>query len=293
MPSSPGPLPNFLIAGMMKSGTSALAAALSHHPDVWMPARELHFFNREDQYAKGADAYRTCFGGWSGQVAVGEKTPIYGFHLEAAARIGNMLPDVKFIWILREPVARTYSHYWFATAQGWEPYDFRRALAAEPRRLAEARPNYLRANRAYLTLSRYADQIEPFLAWASADRHLFLLYADFVRAPAATLAQVFRFLEIDPTFPFPAPDCRVNETYRPYHTGLLWLAVQTPVYLLPRAVRFQYRVQKLAKMIGLRRTPGYPPLDEAYRRELAAGFAADNRRLAQLTGLDLAAWSSA
>ena len=220
-----GVLPNFLIAGMMKSGTSALASYLGQHPDVWMPQRELHFFNRDRLYAGGVDAYRAHFHGWTGQRAVGEKTPIYGFHPQAAERMARMLPDVKLIWILpRTPPHCTRLFPLLVCHQprlGTVLVSGR--IGGGARRLASPQPNFSLANRAHRTLGHYAQQLKPFRELIPPARPLVSALCGFCAAPEATLVRICNFLEIDPTYPFDTFEHSVNVTYRPYSTRLQWL----------------------------------------------------------------------
>jgi hypothetical protein len=285
-----GPLPNFLIAGMMKCGTTALAECLRRHPDVFMPADEVHFFNRDKFYARGIDLYRATFAEWRGERAIGEKTPGYGFNPQVAARIAATLPDVKLIWILRAPTARAYSHYWFAAGQGWERLSFGDALAAEPRRLASTRaPLYMKANHAYRTLGCYAQLLQPFLDAIGRERQLFLRYEDFAVAQEEFLARIYAFLDLDPHADFALPDKPVNATYRPYSIRLQWLVTRGLARLFPKAPRLHVQVFKTMQRINLHTTPGYPPLDPALRAELDGYYAPHNRALRDLTGIEWAA----
>ncbi len=99
------------------------------------------------------------------------------------------------------PTARAYSHYSFATSQGWEPYSFQAALAAEPRRLALPQPNFSLANRAYRTLGHYAQQLKSFCELIPPARHLFLLYTDFVAAPDARWRESVTSSKLTPPTP--------------------------------------------------------------------------------------------
>src|SRR5262245_33715274 len=101
-------LPNFLIVGAMKCGTSTLLGYLRQHREIYIARREVHFFDRDSQYRLGIEWYEKQFGSSPQHRAVGEKTPAYCFVPEAAKRIHRHLPDVKLIWIFRDPVARAY-----------------------------------------------------------------------------------------------------------------------------------------------------------------------------------------
>lgn len=107
------PLPNFLIIGAQKSGTVWLNTNLRMHPDIFLPSYEVWFFNL--RYSQGIDWYRAHFEGWNGERLVGETTPGYMMWRErparTAARIDTVLPEVRLISLLRNPIDRTYSAF--------------------------------------------------------------------------------------------------------------------------------------------------------------------------------------
>lgn len=115
-------LPNFLVIGVEKGGTTWLHAQLKKHPEIFLPnTKEIHFFNKynsnfiaHDYFKFGLEWYGEFFKDYNGQKAIGEITPMYICDPEAPFRIKQMLPEVKIIAILRNPVDRAYSHYWMA-----------------------------------------------------------------------------------------------------------------------------------------------------------------------------------
>src|SRR4051812_23905676 len=119
--SSP-PLPNFLVIGVEKGGTTWLHAQLKKHPQIFLPdTKEIHFFNKyssnlieRDYFKLGIGWYLDFFKPYNGQRAIGEVTPMYICDSEAPLRIQKTLLSVRLIAILRNPVDRAYSHYWMA-----------------------------------------------------------------------------------------------------------------------------------------------------------------------------------
>lgn len=110
-------LPDFLVIGAQKAGTSWFGENLAGHPDVFMAPREAHYFNRN--HARGVDWYRAQLAGQAGERAVGEGTPCYLFDESTPARIRETLGSaVKVIVTLRHPVDRAYSGFWNALASG-------------------------------------------------------------------------------------------------------------------------------------------------------------------------------
>jgi len=117
-------LPQFLVGGAQKAGSTWLAEMLSHHPALYVPAKEVHFFDLDQNYARGPGWYSEHFSAATDGQLCGEKTPDYllvekqdGTRLPAAQRIREMLPDVKLLLVLRNPVTRAVSalrhHLWF------------------------------------------------------------------------------------------------------------------------------------------------------------------------------------
>ena len=171
-------LPDFLVLGAQKAGTTSLGVFLHAHPDVfWTPRPELHFFDRD--YDRGLSWYRSWFARRSAIEAherqtgrparVGEKTPSYVVLPDGPTRVAAALPGVKLVVSLRDPVSRAYSQWSMNMRTGRETLSFADALEAEPERLAAVD---LRASvsgtpyleHGYAMRSRYAEQLERWLA---------------------------------------------------------------------------------------------------------------------------------
>ena len=132
-------LPDFLIVGVMKGGTTSLFRYLVRHPQVLPPFRkEIKYF--DCNYINGQNWYQAHFPlkkkFVGGSKLTGEATPYYIFHPQAPMRIAEALPEAKIIILLRNPIDRAYSHYQHMVRVGREPLSFEEAIAAEPERLA-------------------------------------------------------------------------------------------------------------------------------------------------------------
>ena len=202
-------LPDFVIIGTMKGGTTSMFQYLAQHPQVHPPFRkEIKFF--DIHYPKGLGWYRSHFplslkmkdGGLTG-----EATPYYLFHPLAATRMAKDLPKAKLIIMLRNPVDRTYSHYNHMVRVGREPLAFDDAIAAEPERLAGeaekiiADPNYstfMHGHYSYLARSRYAEQLPRWLDAFPRDQILILPSEEQTSDPASTFQKALSFLGLDP-----------------------------------------------------------------------------------------------
>jgi hypothetical protein len=209
-------LPDFLVLGGQRCGSTSLYDMLCGHPDV-APAshKEPHFF--DNNHLRGEQFYRRLFPlqlqmrareRRQGRRAVtGEATTYYLAHPAVPARVRALLPDVRLIAILRDPVDRAYSHYQLSVREGREPLSFEEALAAEPDRLAGeherliADPSYRGvAHRffSYRSRGRYIDQLERWWAEFPREQLLVLRSEDMFEDPRIVYDQLVTFLGLDP-----------------------------------------------------------------------------------------------
>jgi hypothetical protein len=199
-------LPDAMIIGAMKAGTSSLHYYLTQHPGVIAPLRkEVHYF--DVQYARGESWYRANFGR-SGQPGLNlESSPYYLFHPLAAQRAHALVPQAKLIVLLRDPVRRAYSHYWHERDKKRERLSFEDAIAAEPERLGDAEQRLARgeieqsgAHRhfSYVARGRYAEQLERWLQFYPREQLQVLQFEDLARAPVVTLNRTLEYLGLPP-----------------------------------------------------------------------------------------------
>lgn len=200
-----GCLPDFLGIGVQKGGTTTLQRLLEQHPGVFLPAsKEQHFFTLH--YAEGEQWYRQRFIGADPQQCCGEITPYYLFHPEAPRRIRALVPGVRLIVLLRDPVERALSQYFHARRLGLEALPLGQALAMESQRLAGAElvlkapagRHRSHQEHSYLTRSRYEQQLQRYAAFFSAEQLLLLRSEDLFSRPAELWARVLSFLELEP-----------------------------------------------------------------------------------------------
>ncbi|MET0607965.1 MAG: sulfotransferase domain-containing protein, partial [Gaiellaceae bacterium] len=130
------PLPDFLVLGAQKAGTTALYEYLRRHPQISGPSwKEVSFFDRH--WARGESWYRGNFPNVARTRGkhVGEASPSYVFHPLAPRRVQEVVPEARLIVLVRNPVDRALSQYNHEVALGWEPLPFEEALDAEEERL--------------------------------------------------------------------------------------------------------------------------------------------------------------
>lgn len=196
-------LPGFIIGGAPRSGTTWLYAVLDRHPDIAMAkpvAPEPKFFLRDDLYARGLAYYsKTWFAGLPLVALTGEKSTNYLESATAAARIHRDLPDVRLLFVLRNPADRAFSNYLWSRQNGLETESFETALEREEER-ERILPEELRYARPHALFSRglYARHLRPYLEQCGRERVHVVRYEDLVAGPGDVAAGLHRFLGVAP-----------------------------------------------------------------------------------------------
>ena len=298
------PLPNFLIVGAAKAGTSSLVEYLRAHPDAFIPRPSepkfltsgfLTFPHRgpgddrvDATVVRSQDDYRALFANAGGARALGEKSPdLLYYHRRSIPVIHETLGRPRIVIALRDPSDRTFSAYNFMVGMGRETLPFEDALEAEAGRLADNWEFIW----AYRGASLYADAVAAYRA-AFPDVHVVLL-DDLKRAPQRTIAGVCDFLGIDPV-EAPRPNGVHNAHRAPRSQrvaawrsggGAVGAALDFGRRLVPTSLRA--RVRSAADAWSAQP----PSLSVRQRNRLASSFAPNVRRLEAVIGRDLAAWS--
>lgn len=269
-------LPDFLIIGSQKAGTTALYRVLRQHPQVFMPAdKELNVFFDAGRFARGPGAYAARFAEAHRAQLCGEASPGYLVHPRAPERIARWLPGVKLLLTVRDPIARAYSQYW----------DSRRWLGVDVPFEALARPPlpavYHPGQPGFISRGTYAIYLERYQALFAPEQICVLRFDTLRRDPAAFFRAAFSFLGVEPGFDCPemhtAQNPRSvfgNPAYR-FVFDRPWL---NPV--LPRGARRLLRR-------GGRQPFQPPPIAPATRRALAEFYRPYNARLEAHLGVAL------
>lgn len=201
-PRAPAAPPvDFLIAGVQKGGTTALDAYLRAHPALCFPARkELHFFDDEERFAARrvdyAD-YHANFARARAHRLAGESTPIYLYWDAAPRRIWTYNPRMKLIAVLRNPIARAYSHWNMERERGADPLPFGEALRAEAGRALAARPHQDKVF-SYMDRGFYSHQLRRLWRFFPREQTLVLRHEELRDRPAEIVRRVTDFLGVDP-----------------------------------------------------------------------------------------------
>jgi hypothetical protein len=194
-------LPDFIIGGAPRSGTTWLALVADRHPAIQMakpPVPEPKFFLRDDLFERGLTYYsETWFAGIPADVRAGEKSTNYLESATAAERIRRALPRVRLVFVLRNPVDRAYSNFLWSRQNGLETATFETALAEEEDREREL-PEQLRYARPHALFSRglYADLLRPYIERFPREQILVLRYEDIVSAPGDVASALHDFLGV-------------------------------------------------------------------------------------------------
>jgi hypothetical protein len=202
-------LPSALIIGAQRSGTTSLFNYLAQHPDVLPPlGKEIHYFDLH--YARGLRWYRGRFP-FSHRLRAPAMTvdasPYYLPHPLAPERAAQLLPDVKLVAVLRNPVERAFSHYQHEVRDGRESLSFVEAIDREAERLAgeeerlQREPGYYSHNHhrfSYTRRGRYVDQLRRWARHFPRSSFLVVQSERLFREPAFESARVYRFLGLRP-----------------------------------------------------------------------------------------------
>ena len=213
-------MPDFLVIGAKKGGTTSVINWLLQHPQVMgmiptgQSAKSPHYF--DIHYARGERWYLSHFPSDAARARraartglpqlTGESSPYYLFHPYAAQRIRTTMPAVRMIAILREPVSRAYSNYWDRRATGHETLPtFEQAVAAEAERLAGSTADladpgsydYDHDHHAYLARGQYASQLRRYFDLFDREQLLVVTFDDLRQAPERVHAQVQRHLGLE------------------------------------------------------------------------------------------------
>ena len=297
-------MPDFLVIGAPKAGTTALHAALAQHPGLFMSAvKEPKFFLTDGPPpAKGGgpgDAltyrehiwrrpdYEALFDAAPPGTLRGESTPLYLYDRAAMRRIRQALPAARLIVVVRDPVERAHSNWTHLWSAGLDPVgDFVAACAEEDRRIAAGWADFWH----YTALGRYGEQLERLYSVFSSDHVFVLRYRALVENPAQVLDRICAFLGVDQGVIAEVP--RENVTAHPqrslrYHVVSRALRVTSAASrALPAASALAESLERVLQRDASPRQP----LTWQQRQALLPKFEADIRLLEVITGDDYSDW---
>ena len=274
-----GALPNLVVIGAQKCGTSGLHYHLGLHPEISMSKpKELNFFIEERNWPRGVEWYKRHF---DARARVrGESSPnytAYPHHLGVAERMRSQIPDARLIYVVRDPLSRIAAHWVHNYAKRREKGDLRATLA--------------HPNTSYILRSQYHMQLKEFLRHYPREQILVLQQSDFRRERGVALRGVFEFLGVDPDFTHPSFERERHVTSRKTRATRLAARLERISKtrrgrLLPPKVWFA-----LDERLPLRRPIERPDVRAALGEESLRVLREDAERLRELTGRDFASWS--
>ena len=291
-------LPNFLIIGAAKAGTTALHNYLQQHPQIYLtPDKETNFFAFEgininfqgigDEALKEFSitdlaTYQKQFIGVTNESAIGEACPLYLYHAEAAKKIHHYIPDCRLIIILRNPIDRAYANYLHLIRDNRETLqNFDRALAAESQRIENNWEWFWH----FTQVGYYTKQIQRYYDLFDRNKIAIYLYEDFVDSPIYLLQNIFKFVGVDNDF-VPDLSIRPNKSGKPKSKLLNQLLMKpNPIKtilkpLFPAAIRQKIQHRNLEK----------PQMSITTKQKLTQLFREDIIACQELIQQDLSSW---
>jgi hypothetical protein len=217
------PLPTFIIGGVRRGGTTSLYYAMRMHPEICLYSHsELNYFVEEEvrgrrwrddpadpdrwERTHSVEDYAAFFADGTQARAIGHKGADLLFWYPAHDRIKRFVPDVRFIFTLRHPVNRAWSHYWAERAKGRETLSFEEALAAEDKRSDKS--DWARYHLSYKARGCYDQSLHRFFETFQRERVLVITLEKKSARPQETLQKIYRFLGVNPDLGLEQADTR-------------------------------------------------------------------------------------
>lgn len=301
-------LPQFIIVGAMKAGTNSLCHILNNHPQIFIPDQEIFFFDIDDieqhpdflvyssdswsypNYEKNFDRYVSWYLSFFKRAkesqVIGECSTSYLASRKAARRIAELLPNVKLIFILRDPTLRAYSHYWHHLRTGRAIYDFEHTLQYMPMTI--------------IGRSLYKAQIERYKTYFPHESLKFIIFEEFIQSMEELIKDICRFIGISPEIDLHSIDTHKNPTLIPRNLLLqilrnkilrgqsLWIYedhLPDRRSKRPRASSaFFKKIDNFFDKINPILGKGMPPMKPQTRKLLNELFARENQGLSELVG---------
>ena len=303
-------LPNFLIVGAAKSGTTSLANYLNQHPQIFIPPhnKEPNFFIMEGldlpPFGGPADAktlyekiykfsvtdfesYQLLFQNSGDALAVGEASVPYLYYPQAPEKIKKYLPKVKLIAVLRNPIDRLYSHYLMVREKYLlEPLTLTQAIDRESERI---RLDW-GWDWHYASLGLYYTQLKRYYELFEKDQLKIFLYEDFCQNPLEMVQEIYRYISVEDAF-VPDMSTRSKQSYQ--SRSLLLAKCLDRNSSLGKSLK-KVLPQMLYRRIvpplkTINRSPALP-LDNEIRESLKTSFKDEVLNLQALIDRDLSAW---
>jgi len=293
-------LPNFIIIGAAKSGTTTLFEAIGQNPSVFAATKkEIKFFSRDEKYKMGVDWYQETFFKNAEMYPVRmEASPAYlTWSEKTAPRIKQVYQDspLKFAAIFRDPVKRAYSHYWMRFHQGTETLSFSEAIYSEESRLKEnwemlsTRGDGLYG---YFRAGCYATKLKPYLELFPRENLFFLLQEDLQNDYDKSIGSLLSFLGIEQQHQFIA--FKSNEAAVPRNKNVysLYSRVKNSKVQKIFELLFPRKTRKLFRQSFIFKPVQNPPMEEEIKQYLYSRYIDEVKQFELIINRDLSHWYS-
>jgi hypothetical protein len=290
-------LPNLLIIGAPKCGTTALYDSLSTHPEIYMSReKEPKFFLSPSEQKRNQSLgfncitdlqeYTDLFAGAGDRKVVGEGSTSYLGSKQAPFKIKELLHEVKLVAILRDPISRAYSHYNYFVQCGIErDRDF---LAVMRKLIANGTDE--QSHQYYVRASLYYQSLERYYSCFDRDQIKLYLYEEFFADFKRRWTDLAAFLDIGPTSPPAIKESNVTTVPdSPQMSGFLKRIRRSPHLTSVRTLARKLNINGWLSARNESRRP--PALSQECREELLPAFLDDIEKVQDLTGLDLSGWT--
>jgi hypothetical protein len=298
-------IPNFLVIGAPKSGTTSLYHWLIQHPDIFMPeVKEPGYFAFANYdytvvhgkklglppYSREWDAYLKLFESKKSFRAYGECTTWYLGSPRASKLISEKLPDVSMIAVLRNPIERAYSHYLMDIRDGHFSGSFSDAINSEE---SEQKDPFSHPAHWYKSEGKYATNLKKYFDIFKRSQFRIYLFEDLIKKPKWLVRDIFEFLEVDNNF---LPDLSKREQiYGKYpmpwfRRRLRSSSYNHPIRSLTRSTIPPRIRAKIRQFLNQAEPTSKPQIDPDIRKELTEYFASEIEDLQKIINRDLSHW---
>lgn len=290
---------DFLIIGAQKAGTTSLHYYLKQHPDIFMPdVKEIDLFAKDYSLDRTNGYLDIYYKKLKGQKIVGMSYVNLLYFPSVPEKVHAYNPNMKLIALLRNPIDRAYSAYWYMRSNGWETCcSFEEALIREQKGVLMG--YFDMANFTYLAHGHYSEQIRPFLALFGRDKIKIILTEDFKKRTSSLVKSVVKWIGLD----FDENGIALAERYNEARTSrCLWLqrlllsenSALKRIYhsIVPRCLWYHIN-QRVTENLIKKNTKrfNYPPMSAETRLKLVGYFLPHNEDLSNLIEKDLTHWN--
>ncbi|EDX87028.1 Sulfotransferase domain superfamily [Synechococcus sp. PCC 7335] len=277
---------DFVIVGAMKSGTTSLSTILSMHPEVcFCDKKEPHFFSKVSNWQERIEEYKKLYNPSSNQIC-GEASTTYTFYpsfgIDPCQALYDFNPNMKLIYIMRDPIDRIVSQYVHKRGRGTTFEDsFEKEILNRPK---------------YINISRYYVQIKPYIERFGKEQVLLLTFEELISNRRSSLSKVFDFLGIDSSFSDHVDDVHANKSVGEYkNSAKVDKILQSPI---AQGVRFfvpEYIAKPVSDAIrkpGRRKIEDKPVVTEKIEQIIRDLVMLDVVEIERLMGRELREWTT-